>query len=130
MATFKHFEDIEAWKQARILTEKIYVVTKVPAFKFDYPLSSQIRKAAISIISNISEGFERDSKKEFIYFLSISKGSCGEVKSQLYVALDQKSISTETFNEIYNLANQISKLIQKLIVYLNNSNVNGLRYKY
>jgi four helix bundle protein len=130
MATFKRFEDIEAWKQSRNLVDKIYVVTKVQTFKSDVVLSSQIKKSAISIISNIAEGFDRESRKEFIYFLSISKGSCGELKTQLYLALDQKYISSITFDEIYNLTDHTSKLIHNLIVYLGDSNINGLRYKH
>ncbi len=129
MATFTRFEDIEAWKMGRILVNRIYTITNVHVFKSDYILSTQIKRAAISVTSNIAEGFDRDSKKEFIYYLAIAKGSCGEIRSQLYTALDQKYITIETFNEIYNLANDISKLIHNLSVYLKKSDIEGLRHK-
>jgi four helix bundle protein len=86
VATIDRFEDIKAWQKARILTEEIYGITKTEEFSKDFGLKNQIRKASVSIMSNIAEGFERDGNSEFQQFLSISKGSCGEVQSQLYVA--------------------------------------------
>ena len=98
MATIRRFEDIEAWKAARRLTQKVYAVSKCGDFRKDFALRDQIRRASISITSNIAEGFERDGTKEFASFLSIAKGSAGEVRSQLYVALDEGYINPDTFN--------------------------------
>ena len=84
--TIKRFEQIEAWRKTRQLTASIYKVTSAGAFARDYGLRDQIRRAAVSSMSNIAEGFERDGNKEFIQFLSVAKGSTGEVRSQLYVA--------------------------------------------
>jgi len=89
MATFNNFEDIEAWQKARQLTKRIYEITKKGALAKDYGLKDQIRRASVSIMSNIAEGFERGGNKEFIQFLSTAKGSSGEVRSQLYVIVDQ-----------------------------------------
>jgi four helix bundle protein len=89
LATIKNFEDIEAWQEARKLTKAIYTFSGKGSFARDFALREQIRRAAISIMSNISEGFERGGSAEFSQFLSIAKGSAGEVESQLYIALDQ-----------------------------------------
>jgi four helix bundle protein len=85
----KNFEDLNVWKQARQLTQEVYRLTKTEKFLKDFGLRDQIRQAAISIMSNIAEGFERGGNQEFIQFLYVAKASCGEVRSQLYVALDQ-----------------------------------------
>lgn len=85
----KRFEDIEAWQFSRELAKQIYGGTKQGQFAHDYGLKDQIQRAAVSIMSNIAEGFERGGNKEFLNFLSIAKGSCGEVRSQLYVAFDR-----------------------------------------
>ena len=82
------FEDLEVWKEGRWLTQSVYEVTKNGRFSQDYALRDQIRKASISITSNIAEGFARNSNKQFLYFLAIAKASASEVLSQLYVALD------------------------------------------
>ena len=89
MASFRTFEEIEAWKKSRELVRAIYQATSLGAFSTDYGLRDQIRRASVSIMSNIAEGFEREGTKEFVQFLSIAKASAGEVRSQLYVALDQ-----------------------------------------
>ena len=88
MATIVRFEDLDAWKIARELTRDVYRVTSGEKFSRDFGLKDQIRKASVSIMSNVAEGFERDGNREFCNFLSIGKGSAGEVRSQLYVALD------------------------------------------
>jgi len=95
MATFKKFEDITAWQKARELTRLVYEITKNGNFSKDFSLRDQIRRASVSIMSNIAEGFDRGGRKEFIQYLSIAKGSVGEVKSQLYTALDQKYIAVK-----------------------------------
>jgi four helix bundle protein len=100
MATLEQFEELEAWKQARELTKVIYQVSSSEEFARDFGLRDQICRAAVSIISNIAEGFERDGNKEFLQFLSFAKGSCGEVRAQLYVALDQAYVSIGQFQEL------------------------------
>jgi four helix bundle protein len=85
----RNFEELEIWKEARRLTQEIYRLTRDPKFSKDFGLSSQIQRAAISIMSNIAEGFERGGNQEFTQFLYVAKASCGEMRSQLYVALDQ-----------------------------------------
>jgi four helix bundle protein len=112
------FEDIESWKKARKLTNNIYGVTKRTEFYEDKSLCYQIQKASTSIMSNIAEGFEHQSDKEFIKYLYIAKGSAGEVRSQLYISLDQGYISKNEFQELYYQVMSISKLISKFIIYL------------
>ncbi|HET6271376.1 MAG TPA: four helix bundle protein [Bacteroidota bacterium] len=89
MASFRTFEEIEAWKKSRELVRAIYQATSLGAFSTDYGLRDQIRRASVSIMSNIAEGFEREGTREFVQFLSMAKASAGEVRSQLYVAPDQ-----------------------------------------
>jgi four helix bundle protein len=97
MASFKSFEDMEAWKKSRKLTKQVYDLTGVGVFARDFGLKDQIRRACVSIMSNIAEGFERSGTGEFTQFLAIAKGSAGEVRSQLYVALDQRYLSEGEF---------------------------------
>ena len=89
------FEDIESWKKARALTNEIYQATASGQFVRDFGLKDQIRRASVSVLSNIAEGFERGGDKEFLQFLAVAKGSCGEVRAQLYVALDQGYLSAD-----------------------------------
>lgn len=93
------------------------------------PLRDQIRRAAISIMSNIAEGFERDGRSEFIQFLSIAKGSAGEVESQLYVALDQDYIAKKEFDDLKSLAGSAKRLIAGFMNYLKRTTVRGQKYK-
>ena len=111
-------EDIEAWKRARDLSEAIYWVTREGAFARDYGLRDQIRRAAVSVLSNIAEGFERGSDKEFRRFLVIAKGSAGEVRAQLYVALDAGLISQEQFDDLSGRSREVSRLIAGFARYL------------
>jgi four helix bundle protein len=111
MAKIKKFEDIESWKQARTLTSEIYKITSSGGFDRDFGLKDQIRRACVSILSNIAEGFERGGDQEFLQFLAVAKGSCGEARAQLYVALDQSYLSQEQFEKLSNAATQISQLI-------------------
>src|SRR6267142_2803435 len=101
MASFKSFEEIEAWKKSRELTKQIYKLTGVGAFAKDFGLKDQIRRACVSIMSNIAEGFERSGTGEFTQFLAMAKGSAGEVRSQLYVALDQRYLSEGEFAMLF-----------------------------
>ena len=129
MARIERFEDIEAWKKARELTRSIYRASSDGSFGRDFALRDQIRRAAISIMSNIAEGFERSGDKEFKNFLSIAKGSTGEVSSQLYIALDAEHISEGDFDRLYATASETGKLIGGFMRYLSNSTLKGLKYK-
>jgi four helix bundle protein len=129
MPTFKRFEDIEAWQKARNLTEDIYTNSKEEQFYKDFGLRRQIREASVSIMSNIAEGFERGGTKEFVQFLSVAKGSSGELRSQLYVALDQGYITKEKFDQLCAAAIETSRMISGLINYLRKSKMKGIKYK-
>jgi four helix bundle protein len=113
------FEEIEAWKAARMLVNCVYDAIRENAdFRKDFRLVNQIQGAAVSSMSNIAEGFSRQSNKEFIQFLFIAKSSAAEVQSQLYVALDQKYLTPERFDEVYQHAESVSKLTSGFIKYL------------
>ena len=128
MATFDTFEDIEAWKKARILNQEIYKFTDLGSFARDFGLRDQIRRASISIMSNIAEGFERNGTGEFMQFLAIAKGSAGEVKA-LYAALDQKYLEQQSFDRLFLLASEVSSMIGGLMNYLRRSRIKGTKYK-
>jgi four helix bundle protein len=129
MSKIKKFEDIESWKSARKLTNQIYQITSAGTFTRDFGLKDQMRRAAVSILSNIAEGFERGGDQEFIQFLSVAKASCGEVRAQLYVALDQGYISQESFDTLSKIATEVSQLISGLMQYLKASNLRGNKYR-
>ena len=129
MEKIKKFEDIESWKSARRLTSEIYMVTSTGSFVRDFGLKDQIRRASVSILSNIAEGFERGNDKEFAYFLSLAKGSSGEVRAQLYVALDQGYLAPETFDRLFKCVKEIGELLAGFIRYLNQSTLRGNRYR-
>jgi four helix bundle protein len=129
MSTIEKFEDLKAWQSARELTKVVYGITARPDFSRDFGLRDQIRRAAVSVLSNIAEGFERDGNKEFLQFLHIAKGSCGEVRAQLYVALDQTYIDDEQFQQAHAKATEISRMIAGLIKYLNQTEIKGMKYK-
>jgi len=112
----EEFEDLIAWQKARELTRAIYQATRQEAFAKDYGLSGQIQRAAVSIMSNISEGFERGNPREFHQFLSIAKASCAEVRSQLYVALDAGYLNEVSFQKLMVLAKETGKVIGGLRV--------------
>lgn len=121
MAKLERFEDIEAWRKARDLTKAIYQVTAGGEFARDFGLRDQIRRAAVSILSNIAEGFERSTDKELFHFLSIAKGSCGEVRAQLYVAFDQTYVDETQFQRLSVQAVEVSRLLSGFMKYLNAS---------
>ena len=129
MATFRSFEEIEAWKKARELTNEIYAVTSAGNFAKDFVLRDQIRRASVSIMSNISDSYERGGNKEFIQFLSVAKGSAGEVRSQLYVANDQGYLTMSEFDRLYGLAAEVSQIINGLIGYLKQSELKGIKFR-
>jgi four helix bundle protein len=128
MAKIEKFEDIEAWKRSRLLTKKIYDCTKQRGFEKDFGLKDQIRRASVSTMSNIAEGFERGGNQEFLQFLATAKGSSGEVRSQLYVALDQGYITKQQFDEMYQDAEAISKMVGGFIGYLKSTPLRGTKY--
>ena len=129
MASIEKFEDIEAWKRARELTREIYRVTNQGAFAKDFGLRDQIRRASVSIMSNIAEGFERGGDKEFAQFIALAKGSSAEVRSQLYVALDQGYIDQDTFDGLSKVTLQINRMLTGLMKYLRNSDYKGSKFK-
>jgi len=118
MSTVKSFEELTIWQEARELTNKIYILSKKFPKEELYGLTSQIRRASVSIMSNIAEGFNRRSTKEFINFLIISRASISEVQNDLYISLDLNYINKKDFETIYNHAQKISMSINKLITYL------------
>lgn len=109
---------MKVWQDSRVLSKRIYTITKNKDFRRDFGLRDQIQRASVSVMSNIAEGYERDSNKELIRFLNYSKGSVGEVRSLLYVALDQEYISDKQFEELKDDAVSISTQIANFIKYL------------
>jgi four helix bundle protein len=117
----ERFEDIKAWQEARVLVSMVYETTKsTKGFANDYRFRDQIQAAAVSIMSNIAEGFSRRTAKEFAQFLFIAKGSAAEVQSQLYVALDQGYINKDKFDELYSKSDEVARLTSGFIQYLLN----------
>ena len=120
MAKIERFEDIDGWKKGRELRKAIYKLSRTGKFPRDFSLRDQIRRAAQSVTSNIAEGFERNGNREFIQFLSDAKGSCGEVRDQLYAALDENYVTQKQFDDMYNLSIETSRLISGFMKYLRN----------
>jgi len=114
----ERFEDIEAWKEARKIVKRVYRVCNVNGFKRDYSLADQMRRAAVSIMANIAEGYARNGNREFIRFLFIAKSSAAELQSHLYVAMDQGYIKEDDFKEIYQDLDKIQRMISNFIKYL------------
>jgi four helix bundle protein len=129
LASFKCIEEIEAWQKARFLVKEIYQISKRNDFLKDIALRYQIRKAAISIMSNIAEGFERNGNKEFFQFLSIAKGSTGETRSQIYIALDQGYVDQNEFNHINASLLEIGRMINGIMQYLDRTHLKGSKYR-
>lgn len=129
MATIENFEDLEIWKRARVLSKEIYIITKVGEFAKDFDLRKQVRRSSGSIMDNIAEGFERGGKGEFIQFLSIAKGSCGELRSQLHRAGDQEYIGKDKLVELIEECISLNKMIMGFMKYLRQSEMKGIKYK-
>jgi len=125
----ERFEDVEAWQAGRELTRGIYRATRFKQFAKDFALVDQIRRAAVSITSNIAEGFERGGDKEFVHALTLAKGSCGELRSQLYVALDEEYITKTQFDELAGQALAASRLLGGFIKYLQSSTLRGTKFR-
>jgi four helix bundle protein len=111
MNKVERFEDLVAWQKARELTNNIYKVTRQGAFATDFGLSRQMQRAAVSVMSNIAEGFERGNRGEFHQFLSIAKSSCAELRSQLYVALDIGYIDKPRFDSLLADAEEVARIV-------------------
>jgi four helix bundle protein len=118
MAGITRFEEIEAWKTGRQLASIAYRLANQPGFSRDFGLRDQIRRASVSVMSNIAEGFESRTDVQFVNFLGMAKASAGEVRAQLYIALDQKYIAEVQFKEAYALAETCARQIAKFMAYL------------
>ena len=129
MAKIERFEDLISWQKARELNRLVYKISANGTFAKDFGLRDQIRRASISIMSNIAEGFERGGDKEFAQFLSNAKGSCGEVRCQLYAALDEKYLSEAEFKQLSEQSQEVSRLISGMITYLRRSELKGSKFK-
>lgn len=134
MATIQKFEDLIVWQKARELTKFVYDITKyrnndMSKFSADRGLVDQIRRATVSVMSNIAEGFDRGTKQEFINYLFIAKGSCGEVRTQLYIASDSEYIDISTFRYGLKLTDECSRLLKSFIDKVKTGSHSGLQYK-
>lgn len=118
MSKVEKFEDLKVWQQGMLLCKEIYTITQYEVFAKDYGLKDQIRRSAISIPSNISEGFERDSQKQFLYFLAIAKGSCGELRTQLHLAFELGYITEGALENLKDHCIQTSRQLSGFISYL------------
>ncbi|MDR0872676.1 MAG: four helix bundle protein [Prevotellaceae bacterium] len=129
MATIQRFEDLFIWQKARELCQDIFRIINYELFSKDYRLKDQINGSSGSITDNIAEGFERNGNKEFIQFLFIAKGSCGETRSQLYRAFDRKYINQNEFKDLKKKAEYLSISIMRFIQHLQSSDLKGIKYK-
>lgn len=125
----KYFEELEVWKASRALASAIYGLTSDGLFSKDYGLRDQIRRASVSVMSNIAEGYERGGKQELIQFLSIAKGSCGDVRCQMYVAIDQGYVSKQEGDKLIEQCKKVSIMIHNFMEYLKGSRYTGVKYK-
>jgi four helix bundle protein len=129
MGTIKRFEDLPVWKESRQFCKEVYGITTEGTFAKDFELRNQINKSSGSVMDNIAEGFEREGRGEFIQFLSIAKASAGEVKSQLYRAVDRDHISESQFKTMYAGIDNIGRMLRGFIEYLKKCEIKGLKYK-
>jgi len=127
--TIERFEDLEIWQEARELCKFVYEITEREPFRKDFTLKNQMRSSSGSTMDNIAEGFERDGTKEFIQFLSISKGSCGECRSQSYRAHAYKYIDQAILDELIERTTTLSKKIASFMTYFKSSTFKGTKYK-
>ncbi len=118
MAKFERFEDIVAWQKTRGLVGDVYSATNNARFNKDFGLKDQIRRASVSVMLNIAEGFARRGDKQFVQFLHVAQGSLAEVQSASYIALDQKYIDDGSFGRLHEHCSEISKMLSGLIRYL------------
>ena len=125
----KRFEDLEVWRCSRQLFRAVDETTRSGSLAKDFGLRDQMRSSAISIVSNIAEGFERDGDQEFMQFLSVAKGSCGELRAQLYLAMDADHIDQHTFRQLHASAVSVSRQLSGLVSYLHKRKKYGRKYK-
>lgn len=118
MPTISRFEDIDAWKTARELTRMIYSLSNQSPFAQDFGLRNQIQRAAVSVMSNIAEGFESRTQAQFLEYLGRSRASAGEVRCQLYIAVDLNYLTQEQFKQVFDLADKSSRQIARFMIYL------------
>jgi len=118
MATITRFEEIEAWKTARELTRMVYAFTEQGKFAKDFGLKNQIQRASVSVMSNIAEGFESRTQPQFLEYLGRAKASAGEVRCQLYVAIDLQYITQEEFRQVFDMADKSSRQLARFMSYL------------
>ena len=118
MGSIRCFEEIDAWKESRVLTKMVYSVTQQGKFSKDWELARQIQKSSVSIMSNVAEGFDGGSKAEFVRFLGYARRSASEVQSHLYVVLDQSYLTEETFTHLYQHAQTVRKMVTSFMKYL------------
>lgn len=129
MPKIERFEDMEIWQRARTLCQKIYAIIQDTPLKSNFKLANQIDGSSGSIMDNIAEGFERNGNKEFLQFLSIAKGSCGETRSQLYRLFDRNFINEKDFNSLLKECEDLSRKISAFMNYLNGSTLKGAKFK-
>jgi four helix bundle protein len=125
----KRFEELPVWMRARELVRSIYEFSDKGAFARDFALRDQIRRAAVSVVSNVAEGYERDGNRELLQFLYVAKGSCGEVRAQVHVARDLGYLDEEVYRELVDRCVEISRMLAGLIGYLKRSDLEGRKYR-
>jgi four helix bundle protein len=128
MPTFERIEEIEAWRRARELCGKIYRESGKGVFAKDFGLRDQMQRASVSIMSKFAEGFERSGSGEFVQLLAVAKGFAGEVRNQLYIALDQIYLAREDISRLSQSATDTARIVVGLINYLRKAGVNGTTY--
>lgn len=128
MGTWKRFEDLEAWKRARELNRQVYRLSVMGTLARDFELRNQLRRASLSVMGNIAEGFGRGGRKEFIQFLGIARGSGAEIQSHLYGALDASHIDQLTFDNLYKLCDEVMRIITGLMSYLQRCEISGPKF--
>ena len=129
MATIKRFYDLEAWKKARALNNEIYKMTCAEVFKKDFVLIDQTRRASISVMANLAEGFGRKGNREFLQFISVAEGSLCELQSHLFISLDTGYISKDEFVKLFDLTEETQRIMNGLAEYLRGSELKGMKFK-
>lgn len=124
----KRFEELELWICAKNFAVSVYKITDEGSFKKDFGLKDQLRRASVSVVSNIAEGYERNGNKEFVQFLSMAKGSAGEIRAQLYIVKDLNYITNNEFEVLIENITQISKMLSGFMNYIKQSELKGSKY--